>query len=558
MSNRDDRLRGAKNLGALRSLISRTDQVGGSDREDLYRFSLSRSSKLDLNLTSLDAGRSRLELYLLKRPLGQVLRQIGNLAFSQLRRRDRTASLKPVALAGLNGNQAAGTYLVRVLPQSRTNSRYRLQLAAGADVASPTASLSTSNLSVGGSTSYDFTVTYRDNNSVDTNSITNSNILVQGTNGFSQLATRLAVSDASNGPLRSATYRIAAPGGSWDSSDNGSYSITLQPNQVRDSNGNFVAAGLLGNFQVNISPTPSFDQEAPTANLLSINPSTRDLTIVYRDNVAINPATIDDNDVRVTGPGGSPLVTRVVSNDSTGNTRTVTYRILPPGGGWDNADNGSYSIALQANQVSDSSNNFVPAQVLGSLDVNIPLRVGNRYSVTGSDETAIRAQFNLFSTAPDGNPIADEAASSTVGLFTGAVGNFVSGAGRLVSLLNPNVDFFNPDSQVVAPMLNLRAALLNYNPTAQTGTIEYRIFQEPVSEFQPGVDPTLFGTRFNFSASFLTNFNLDLAVNSLDYILTKNLLGDGGGSGKPSGLGFSDNSTLASRDVTGGTVLTPS
>lgn len=564
MSNRDDRLRGGKKLGVLGARISRTDRVGGSDREDLYRFSLSQSSRLDLGLTQIGAGRSRLELYLLKRPLAQVLRQIGDLAFGQLRRRDRAANLKLITPAQLNGSQQPGLYLVRVVQsgpnsQSEATSRYRLQVAAaaGIDRVNPTASLSATNLSAAGGPSYDFTVTYQDDVGVDISSISNSNVLVQGPNGFSQLATRVAVSDASNGPLRSVTYRITAPGGSWDGSDNGSYSLTLQSNQVRDTSGNFAATGLLGSFQVAISPTPSLDREAPTANLLSINPNTRDLTIVYRDNVAINSATIDDNDLQVTGPGGTALVTRVIANDSSGNTRTVTYRIQPPGGGWDNADNGSYRIALQANQVSDSSGNFAPSQVLGSLEVNIPVRVGNRYSVTGSDETAIRAQFNLFSTAPDGNPIADQASSSTIGLFTGAVGNFVSGAGRLTSLLNPNVASFTPDNQVVASTLNLRADLLNYNPTAQTGTIEYRLFREPVDQFRPGVDPTLFGTRFNFSASFLTNFNLDQAINSLDYIVTKNLLGDGGGSGKPSGLGFSDNPTLDSRDVTGGTVRNP-
>ncbi|PAX52696.1 PQQ-dependent sugar dehydrogenase [Brunnivagina elsteri] len=50
-------------------------------------------------------------------------------------------------------------------------------------------------------------------------------------------------------------YRITPPGGTWDTGDNGSYTIALQPNQVKDTSGNFAATGNLGNFLVNISST---------------------------------------------------------------------------------------------------------------------------------------------------------------------------------------------------------------------------------------------------------------------------------------------------------------
>ncbi|MCU0526731.1 MAG: hypothetical protein MUF72_18130 [Elainella sp. Prado103] len=562
MSNRDNRLKGAKNLSVSLGTIRRTDQVGRTDREDLYRFNLKQRSPLNLTLTKLDAGQCTIELYALKRPLAQVLRQIGKLDFSQIRRKDRVANLKPIAAAKLNASQNPGTYLVRVLYQSskKTNSRYRLQITATSpspDTASPIANLSATNLAVGGGTSYDFTVTYQDNVAVDVSSINSNNILVESTNGFSQFASQIALSDNSNGNLRSVTYRITAPGGSWDSADNGNYSIALQANQIRDTSGNIAMAQQLGNFQVNITPTPVADQEAPTASLLSINPTTRDLTIVYRDNVAINAASIDDNDIRVTAPGGASLVTRVITNESNDTTRTVTYRITPPGGGWDSTDNGTYQIAIQPNQVNDTSNNFALSQLLGNFAVNIPVRSGNRYSVTGSDETLIKAQFNLFSTAPDGTTIVDQDPSSTIGLFTGAIGNFISGSGRLTGLLDAEVDFFNPDDQIVISALNLRAELIDYDPVAQTGKLEYRIFQKSATEFQPEGDETLFGIRFNLTASFFENFDLNQSVNSLTYIVTNNLFGDGTGAPKPSGLGFSDNLILDGRDITGGTVFTP-
>ncbi|MBF2050688.1 MAG: hypothetical protein IGS54_25550 [Elainella sp. C42_A2020_010] len=556
MSNADNKLRGAKNLGVLSSPISRTDKVGLTDQDDLYRVSLKQRSRLDLTLTKLGKGRCAVELYALKRPLAQVLRQIGKLDFRKIGRKERNANLKLIPAAQQGRSQNAGIYFVRVLHQAG-NSRYRLRVAV--DTANPIASLSASNLSVGGNSSYDFTVTYSDDVAVNVNSLTNNNILVTSTNGFNQLASRVSISNTGNGTPRSVTYRITAPGGSWDSADNGSYSITLQANQVSDTSGKFVAPGLLGNFQVNISQTPVSDQEAPTANLLSVDPNTRDLTVVYRDNVAINAASIDDSDLQVISPNGVQLITRVIANDSSNSTtRTVIYRITPPGGSWDNADNGSYSIALQANQINDSSSNFAAAKQLGTFEVNIPPRIGNQYSITGTDETNISAQFKLFSTAPDGNPIPDQAGSNLTGLFTGAIGNFTSGSGRLESINSPDLVVpFQADNKVSFESLNLRAELLNYNPVAQTGTLEYRFFQEPVNEFQPGVDKTIFGLRFTITEDFVENFDLNLVVNSLEYIVQNNLLGDGSNSNKLSGIGFSDDPIWQGKDIAGGSVLTP-
>src|SRR5262249_8976503 len=47
-----------------------------------------------------------------------------------------------------------------------------------------------------------------------------------------------------------ATYRINAPGGSWDQTDNGTYTVSQNANQVRDLVSNYRAAGTLGTFSV--------------------------------------------------------------------------------------------------------------------------------------------------------------------------------------------------------------------------------------------------------------------------------------------------------------------
>ena len=58
-----------------------------------------------------------------------------------------------------------------------------------------------------------------------------------------------------------------------------------------------------------------------------------------------------------------------------GSPRTATYRITPPGGTWNPADAGTYTVTQQATQVSDTAGNFRPADTLGTFlaDPFLPL-----------------------------------------------------------------------------------------------------------------------------------------------------------------------------------------
>ena len=75
------------------------------------------------------------------------------------------------------------------------------------------------------------------------------------------------------------------------------------------------------------------------------------ITVTYTDDSAINPATIDSGDIGVAparkGSGNDLTISnvnKVVSGDN--KTATVTYTILGPGGGWDTADNGNYTVTV--------------------------------------------------------------------------------------------------------------------------------------------------------------------------------------------------------------------
>jgi hypothetical protein len=116
-------------------------------------------------------------------------------------------------------------------------------------------SMAAPNVTLGGSTTYSFTVTFSDNLAIDSASLGAGDIRVTGPTGFNQLATLVRVTPAGSGTSRTATYQITAPGGAWDSADGGTYTIALEANQVFDSAGNPVSAGTLGSFLVRLNYT---------------------------------------------------------------------------------------------------------------------------------------------------------------------------------------------------------------------------------------------------------------------------------------------------------------
>ncbi|MFH1730049.1 MAG: LEPR-XLL domain-containing protein, partial [Planctomycetota bacterium] len=241
------------------------------------------------------------------------------------------------------------------------------------DAVAPAAELAAANVTAPGATTYTFTVTYSDNVAVDVSDIDSSDVRVTGPNGFSRYATVVGVDAAGDGTPRTATYQISTPGGTWDLTDNGTYTVALAAGQVSDTSGNLAPAGVLGTFEVAVA-----DVTAPTAALIAANvtapgASTYTFTVTYSDNVAVDVSDLDSSDVRVTGPNGFSRYATFVGADvaSDGTPRTATYRITAPGDGWDLTDNGTYTVALAAGQVSDTAGNLAPAGVLGTFSVNV-------------------------------------------------------------------------------------------------------------------------------------------------------------------------------------------
>jgi len=119
------------------------------------------------------------------------------------------------------------------------------------DHSAPLARLGGMALPGGGAATQTVVVTYADDAVLDLASVSNGDLRVSGPNGFNAPAQLVSVS-GQKGATRTATYRFAAPGGFFDSADNGQYTISLAAKEVRDANGNFAAGARLGTFNVNV------------------------------------------------------------------------------------------------------------------------------------------------------------------------------------------------------------------------------------------------------------------------------------------------------------------
>ncbi|PYI46865.1 MAG: hypothetical protein DMF11_07675 [Verrucomicrobia bacterium] len=112
---------------------------------------------------------------------------------------------------------------------------------------------------------------------------------------------------------------------------------------------------------------------AITTNVTNGGGTSYSFAVRYADDGEIDVGSLDSNDVRVTGPGGFNVAATFVSVNinTNGTPRIATYSIVPPGGSWNFADNGTYNVVMQANQVFDGIGNPVAAGNIGSFTVAV-------------------------------------------------------------------------------------------------------------------------------------------------------------------------------------------
>jgi hypothetical protein len=122
-----------------------------------------------------------------------------------------------------------------------------------ADLVAPTATLGPISAATAGATGQTFMVFYSDNVGMSPSTFGDQDVLVTGPNGFSQMAHFVSYAVNLESGMLTATYRFTPPGGAWAYTANGSYTFTMQANQVSDGAGNAVAGGTLGSFVVRLA-----------------------------------------------------------------------------------------------------------------------------------------------------------------------------------------------------------------------------------------------------------------------------------------------------------------
>ncbi|MEM8720692.1 MAG: carbohydrate-binding domain-containing protein [Cyanobacteria bacterium P01_G01_bin.39] len=141
--------------------------------------------------------------------------------------------------------------------------------------------------------------------------------------------------------------------------------------QSNSFNLNYVQLEAKAPVEDKIAPSAQLDTTTLTQQASS--PAAAIFTVTYTDNIALKGTTINADDVTVTAPDGQTLPVTLVGVNATGNgtPRVATYLVAAPGGTWDNADKGDYTVTLNANAVSDTSDNKVATSSLGSFSVDV-------------------------------------------------------------------------------------------------------------------------------------------------------------------------------------------
>ncbi|MBM6595652.1 hypothetical protein [Microvirga pudoricolor] len=193
-------------------------------------------------------------------------------------------------------------------------------------------------------------------------------------------------------------------------------------------------------------PPPPVDTTPPTASGLAANVTTarQDHTVVvtYQDQAGgtgVDVTKIDINDIAVSGGIAVTGVTTSVAGDG---TVSATYTLASPDG-FTFADNGTYSVSLKANEVSDLAGNAALAKTLASFTVDIPNPTPEPPPPTSQPQTVSFQQgVGGYSGAQDTNikstsPTRSYATTATIGvdtdvqsllMFSGLIG---SGTGQI-------------------------------------------------------------------------------------------------------------------------------
>jgi hypothetical protein len=118
---------------------------------------------------------------------------------------------------------------------------------------------------------------------------------------------------------------------------------------------------------------------------------------VYRDDDPIDIATFDNRDLRITGPNGFVRYARfdrVIDDGADPRRRVVRYKIGALGGAWDALENGTYTVKLRGDGVSDVGHHFAGARTLATFRITVPQPALRASSLASTSFSPSRPHFS--------------------------------------------------------------------------------------------------------------------------------------------------------------------
>jgi hypothetical protein len=212
------------------------------------------------------------------------------------------------------------------------------------DVKPPQLALVITPVTLAGSVTQDFQVNYTDEVSVDGSTPGATDITtILSPSGQLLTPTYLAKDSTVNGLSRTTSWTLAAPGGFWDVRDNGVYKVMLQPNEVKDINGNISPAQVIGTFTINIPNqlpaitsslgTQSTFEDTPTGPIsIRVSDLETDPAALVLAASSSDSSIVAGNGFTFTGTGATrTLVITPVANAF--GTTTITVQVFDDNGG---------------------------------------------------------------------------------------------------------------------------------------------------------------------------------------------------------------------------------
>ena len=256
----------------------------------------------------------------------------------------------------------------------------------------PTAALTASDRTAAGTSSQQFKVTFSDEDGVKVSSFGNGDIRVSGPNGYDVAASFVSADSTTSGTPRTATYSVAAPGGSWDANDNGTYTVNLNAGGVKDVKELYAPAQTLGTFKTNIASTaPTTGGENPTVVWSNFDPDTQAITIRFSEDVS---ASLRISDMRLKDLGTSQLIPydqMRMTYDKATNTAVWTFT--------DRIAAANYKVMLGGVLVSDASGNLLDGNADGAGGDDYVLRISAAELTAAATLAALSSQSDPFAPA---------------------------------------------------------------------------------------------------------------------------------------------------------------